>query len=72
MPEGYLNSSTPLGGPMNNSNIQEMLEESGSKMYRIGGNGYDESGTAIGTDSSTNDYIRAMQIIQSVLSHQQC
>jgi hypothetical protein len=65
MPFKYINAPFPLGGAADNANLQELVEEGGASIYRIGGNGYDESGTAIGLNSLTNDYIAAMEAIRA-------
>jgi hypothetical protein len=64
MPKKYLYNTSIPNGRIETSGIQQMVKQMGANVYRIGGNGYDKYGTAIGVDSSRNDYIRAIQIIK--------
>ncbi len=67
LPEKYLGPPViNLGGVTDYPIIQQMVKEDGAVVYRIGGNGYDKKGIAIGPDSLTNDYIRAMTKIRNV------
>lgn len=65
MPYNYINTPSGQTAPYPNgvadfSNIQTLVKDAGASFIRIGGNGYDESGTAIGTLTTDNDYIAAM------------
>jgi hypothetical protein len=67
MPYQFINSSTGIpGGFVNYPNIQRLVTETDANFFRIGGNGYDEKGTAIGTSINFNDYITAIQKVKDV------
>lgn len=57
------------GGFVNHSPIQTQVKDAGAIFYRIGGNDYDEKGTAIGTTTATNDYLTAIAAIKAVNSN---
>lgn len=65
MPKKYLNNVNIPNGRIETSAVQQLVTADGCIFYRIGGDGYDEYGDAIGADSTSNDYIRAMQIIRA-------
>ncbi len=69
MPYQYLNSGTGIpGGAVNYPNVETLVQQGGISLYRIGGNGYDKYGTAIGTDTTNNDYILAIKKVKNVNS----
>nr|MBA3706150.1 T9SS type A sorting domain-containing protein [Bacteroidota bacterium] len=65
MPGKYLYYPNIPNGSLDRPAMQQLIKNDGSLMYRIGGDGYDTYGMAIGVDSSSNDYIRAMMIIRA-------
>src|SRR5438093_1524227 len=66
MPLKYKNFPNEPNGRVDCSDtIQKMVKIAGVQCYRIGGSGFDEFGTAIGTDSTSNDYVKAMKVNQA-------
>lgn len=64
MPFQYIYGPT-LGGAVDYQPIQSMMMSAGTKVYRIGGNGYDTKGKAIGNNSNNNDYIKAINNVKA-------
>lgn len=66
MPRQYLNSSSGVpNGQADQPPAQQLVKNAGCGWYRIGGDGYDTLGTAIGNNAGNNDYISAILKVKS-------
>ncbi|MCW3070864.1 MAG: hypothetical protein JWO44_754 [Bacteroidetes bacterium] len=66
MPNEYLATPGSPNGFVNYTPLQTQIRDMGAGFYRIGGNGYDETGYSIGTNAATNDYIAAIAAVKSI------
>ena len=71
LPPSYINCSSIPGciqpnGDVDKINLQALVSDMGGSWFRIGGDGYDNYGTANGTGVSNNDYIAAINAVLTV------
>lgn len=70
MPYKYINPNPPTGTVINGAieykHMQALVHDANAGLVRIGGNGYDEKGTANGNAVSNNDYLAAIAAVKAV------
>lgn len=66
MPKKYLNNIFNPNGDVDKPYVQQLIKDDGCNVYRIGGDGYDVFGTAIGLDTLTNDYLLAIRKVINI------